>query len=418
MHARRSFSKIIGLCALVFLATSIAASAGQVEAEWLLAKKPLAAFRIFQQTANWSAGKELTLAVPWYASEIECTTQKSTGNLFPEGRTASTIALSSCTLLGPPFIATTCKLIQPIEFAVASEAVAQSGKYFSVFTSQSAEQPIAKVRFEKSAECPLPLENSISGSFVAEHESGEQVTQTLTFSAEIDESFPGNTLKFGTHPATLHGNAAMTVAEKEWGLAAPPWSLGGEFKVGGKALLGSKSFKATIGSSGLSAAGVELQCNDALVTGTFSAGGTLGASALFLTCSIKNVKACQFYLSESDALAHKNSNPNVSIEVSGELMSSGEERFMRFKGHPFIDLWIEDQSGKEMCPLPFENEISGSIAIKLPNALKELKSQALESINVKSEEALGVVPFIFGSPATLAGAATAELVSQETWSVK
>ncbi len=219
----------------------LTATAAQAEGEWKISGKTLEELGKTEAAITGSASETFKLAVPWYAIEIACKTLASeNGKILSGGGGHSTLNLSSCTLSGPPFVTETCKLIEPVVFKVKDLLVYHNSddRTYDLFQAEEAGKPLTTVQFKEGTECPLPMENEVTGSFVGETYGFEAVERSVSINSTTEKLFAGHTLEFGSHPATLRGKMSQTLSGESKGLA---W-IGevvqpkNEWKIGGKTL--------------------------------------------------------------------------------------------------------------------------------------------------------------------------------------
>jgi hypothetical protein len=221
----------------LMLITTTAQAAG----EWKIGGKTLTELEKTEASITGTASEAFKLAVPWYASEITCTTLASEGGkILSGGGGHSTLNFSSCTLSGPPFITETCNLIEPVVFKVKDLLIYHNpdDRTYDLFQAEEAGQPLTTVQFKAGTECPLPLENEVTGSFVGETHGFEAVERSISVNSTTEKLFASHTLEFGSHPATLRGKLSQTLSGESKGLVwigevAQPKN---EWKIGGKTL--------------------------------------------------------------------------------------------------------------------------------------------------------------------------------------
>ncbi len=213
----RRLGRWVGLAAIALL---VMAAGARADGEWKIAEQTMTGLEAPEASIFATTNETFKLSVAWYASEIECSTLASEAptKIFPGGTSEAILKLSSCQLLGPPFVAETCELIEPIELKVAGKLILQSGKTYELYEAQSGKPSLGTIKFKEGTECPLPLSNELKGTFVGETEAGERVEQPRTFNPTIESLFGSDSLSFDTHPATLKGKSTWALAAGYKGL--------------------------------------------------------------------------------------------------------------------------------------------------------------------------------------------------------
>ena len=271
------------------------ASAAEAGGEWRIEGKTMAERGETKSSVGATAGEAFTLSIPWYASELKCNTASfKNGLILTGGTSTATWVLSSCTLVGPPFVSETCKLVEPVEINTKSSLVLHNTRTYQVFEPEKA----AFVKFKEGTECPLPLSNEITGTIPGETKAAEQTKRPVVLSSTVSELLGGG-IKFGGHPATLKGILNLAVpagGEKLWtGIAGPPSEeeLLHEWKLGGPTLENWEQTEAALSSSAskvllnLESAFFRLQCSSASLDGfALKTGGTVNGTILFGTCVV------------------------------------------------------------------------------------------------------------------------------------
>lgn len=217
-------SRWVGIVAIALLAM---AATAQAKGEWKIAEQTMDTLEASEASIFGTATETFKLSVAWYASEIECSTlgTEAPTKIFVGGTSEAILKFSSCQVLGPPFVAETCKVVEPIELKVAGELLLHGTKTYELFKPATGES-LGSIKFKEGTECPLPLINELKGTFVGETEAGERKEQPLAFSSTIEALFGSDSLSFGTHPATLKGKSTWALAAGYKGLK---WSaVGGE----------------------------------------------------------------------------------------------------------------------------------------------------------------------------------------------
>lgn len=212
----------VGIVAIALLAM---ASTAQAKGEWKIAEQTMDSLEASEASVFGTATEAFKLSVAWYASEIECSTltTEAPTKIFVGGTSEAILKLSACQVLGPPFVAETCKVVEPIELKVAGELLLHGTKTYELFKPIAGES-LGTAKFKEGTECPLPLSNELKGTFVGETEAGEREKQPLAFNSTIEALFGSDTLSFGTHPATLKGKSTWALAAGYKGLK---WSAAG-----------------------------------------------------------------------------------------------------------------------------------------------------------------------------------------------
>ena len=209
-------SRWAGIVAIALLAT---AASAQAKGEWKIAEQTMSALEAPEASISGTASETFKLSFAWYASEVECATPATEAptKIFPGGTSEAILKLSSCQVLGSPFVAETCKVVEPIELKVAGELLLHSGKTYELFKAATGET-LGSVKFKEGTECPIPLSNELKDTFVGETEAGERKEQPRTFNSTIAALFGSDPLSFGTHPAALKGKSTWALAAGYKGL--------------------------------------------------------------------------------------------------------------------------------------------------------------------------------------------------------
>ncbi len=244
--------RLIAVCVVILGAFASLAAGANAETEWRIGGKTLKALGANEVGVTGKLTESLRLAIPWYASEITCSSATSEGAKIVKGGSAPlTLNLSSCVLSGPPFVAETCKLVEPFKLKFSGLAVSHSGSFYDLLKASEVGKPITVIEFKEKTECPLPLKNEVTGTTVAAFESGERSEQPLTFNTTTEALFKKDALLFGSHPATLKGKETLSLNSpyegKSWTPAeAPAAPQAGEFKIAGKTFAERKIEEATV----------------------------------------------------------------------------------------------------------------------------------------------------------------------------
>lgn len=390
MRQRACFKRVC-ICLIVASALlCVGASAAHAEAEWKIGGKTFAELGIKEASVLASASESFVFAIPWYATEISCTTfAMESGKLLTAGASSGTLTLSGCSLKGPPFVAETCKLIEPSSLKIKDKLITHNERAYDLFEAAEAGKALGNVQFKEGTECPLPLSNELKGSFVAETESGQRVKQPFTFSSAVEKLFTSDKLTFGTHPMELKGKATLDLGSpnegKEW--SADP---GKEYRIEGKTLTeketASEIVSATIIKGKLLVPNLELTitCAGGVATGTILLGGTVHASILFFGCESNSGTFCKPY--ETKVLMEANETGqrgNISASGLGEIILMGGKHYILVSGTEFATIYWP-----KLCPLTLENKVAGSTVFFAPNALTMLKEQTLSTISQAELESL------------------------------
>jgi hypothetical protein len=183
----------------------------------------------------------------------------------------------------------------------------------------------------------------------------------------------------------------------------------GEFRVGGpegttdtgKTFtvhgIASESVEGTIGHGILlvPVIGLEILCTGGTFSATVLLGGVVHATALYNGCIVVGNKNCVVYENKSDDEALVNGGHVVASGL-GELIlhknvtTNENETYLKVAGAPFSTIYLGNVPGKKLCTLTLANEVSGSTAFLLPNALKELLNQLIHPLTTADEELLNL----------------------------
>jgi hypothetical protein len=418
----------------VLSALAVLAPAAHASGEWKIAGEQLSELEVEEATLLGSASKAFSIDIPWYATTIECETLSlPSASIYPAGEGVATLRLTNCSLSGPPFVAETCKLIEPLDLQVGIALVEHKSSVYALFEPKEEGKPIATVSFKKGTECPLPLSNSLKGSFVGTTEATEQIEQPVTFDAATSELFSEDSLTFGSHPATLAGKATLDLwsiykGEKWAASKAEPEEPEGEpeiegsFRVNGTTLIGEAGVEGTIGAGALSVpgSGMELSCSSGSLSGTLQKGGAASGSAAFQGCKVVGNKFCTVYPTEEDLEKNKSSG-YIFASGTGQLVQWGGRHFLAIQpsgeSSVLADIWLDGS----LCTLPEEGELGGSLAVELPGGLEELVDHATTTVTSWLEAELGTGLLFEEEPAVPSGGeATVGLLGEylgEKWSV-
>jgi hypothetical protein len=409
----------VGLIAIALLA--IVATA-QADGEWKISEKTMTELEAPEASVYVTSTSEtFKLAVAWYASELECSTlaTEAPTKIFPEGTSEAILKLSSCQVLGPPFVAETCETTEPVELKVAGKLLLHESKTYELFKAQSGKTSLGTVKFKEGTECPLPLSNELKGSFVGETEAGERVEQPLTFNSTVESQFESDSLSFGTHPATLKGKSLWAMAAGYKGLK---WAAEGkeppckrESSEAGWYVCGAKvTSKLAIKAQATSDTKIELlttsggaevgiSCEKVEITSAeLEAGGKANGTA--------KVTGCSTFLNGKLSELCK---PIEPIEMSGtaEIVKHEGTTYIKATGASgvFTTLTFVDS---EECSLPEEVSLTGTIWIEDCEA--QLETEALVHLLQEGKapaEALGGVKF-GKNAATIDGSLSVEVIHE------
>jgi hypothetical protein len=409
----------LALLALVSLATF--APVAQALPEWKIEGKELYTYEPPEAPLLASISEPLELEIPWYATTIKCSgLTVSTGQILKPRTSDATIKLSTCTLSGPPFVAETCKLIEPLELTVKGQLIEHGGSYFILFQTAITGKPLATVKFKEGTECPLPLSNELTGTFVGALETTEQVKHPLTLSTTVSKLFGSDSLKFGTRPATLSGNAVLSLGGghegEKWAPAeytGPPYpELGGQLMRNAVLVVGGNlSGSSTLGTILLFEGALGISCSEGEVFASIK-NVAVQAQVEFSGCKVdKFSTSCTVYSVGEE-------NGFISTEATGELYRHSGEHFVRFEAKEFTLLRIEGV----ICPWgELEFILGGSVAIPLSSPLKAQLVKFTTPLNEVSQELLEGGLFVeeMEEPVVLDGGKTELAIGEEnTWSLE
>jgi hypothetical protein len=404
-------SCLAGIVVMVLLTT---ATAAQAKGEWKVAEQTMDALEAPEASISGTASETFKLSVAWYASEIECSTlaTEAPTKIFPGGTSEAILKLSSCQVLGPPFVAETCKVVEPLELKVLGELLPHGGKTYELFKAATGET-LGLIKFKEGTECPIPLSNELKGTFVGETEAGERTEQPRTFNSTIAALFGSDLLSFGTHPATLKGKSTWSLAAGYKGLK---WAAeGGETAKEEKEKLEKEALEVeeeeelekealagpwTLLRNGASAPnnllnlnvslleaellvpelGLEIRCTGGNGAAHLLGGATLSASVdlLYSGCTILKFSACTVHSSGAAA-------KTILIKVKGLALRSGEETILlpqATEEEPFTNIVIEG----ELCPFTGIEKPEPAYGTVLLTLLKSSVSQMDHLVDIDDEE--------------------------------
>lgn len=350
------------------------APAAQASTEWDIAGEALGELEVEEATLLAKASEDFSLEIPWYATTIKCETLGiPSGTIYPKGKGSATLRLTDCSLSGPPFVAETCKLIEPLDLHVALTLVEHDSLAYALFDAQESEEPVATVSFKKGTECPLPLNNELKGSFVATTVATENVEQPFTVNATAAKLFTEDSLTFGGHPASLSGQATLDLwgiyKGEKWAATATPT---GEFRIDGETFKEAKVTKegvvGEISSGTLSAEnGLEIACENGTAAASVGQGGTVEAEAEFEECVFVGSEAtCTIVDFKS-----KEKEGVIEAAATGELVLYEEQHFVEFTAKPFATIVAVGT----FCTIPEEENVTGKFIVELPIGLEEKEKQ-------------------------------------------
>lgn len=393
----RRLSSCMGIVAIVLLAT---AAVAQAKGEWKIAEQTMTALEAPEASISGTATETFKLSVAWYASEIECSTlaTEAPTKIFPEGTSEAILKLSSCQVLGPPFVSETCKVVEPIKLEVVGELLLHSTKTYELFEAPAGKTSLGAIKFKEGTECPLPLSNELKGTFVGETEAGERKEQPLTFNSTIESLFGSDSLSFGTHPATLKGKSTWALAAGYKGLKwaavgeEEEWVLDGGVKLGNGELHLELSVTGLGGEILITPQGEKINCT----AGTSSMKLTTNSDMTVLTgsgevsltgCTVLGFSKCTVKSSGQPVGTIKMSDSGVAV-----MSPSGTAVEILAESKKFTELLLE---GGMLCP--FEEFtgglLEGSMKLSIADAaeLKETHSPTLDDVALfYAEEAVNL----------------------------
>lgn len=399
MSLRPRIGELVRWTGIVAIVCLVAASAARADGEWKISEHTMTELEAPEASIFGTASESFKLSVAWYASEIECGTlaTEAPTKIFKEGASEAVMKLSSCQVLGPPFVSETCKPIEPITLRTKGKLLLHGGKTYELFEPQAGKTSLGLIEFKAGTECPLPSSNELKGAFVGEVEAGERIEQPLTFNSSIESLFAGDSLSFNTHPATLKGKSVWALAagykglkwaaegketkkeeeeklqeetelmEKELeckrGSTEVGWYVCGNLLEESEKVTGSgTSFVLSIPSLG----GVELfKCKSTSLGGTLEKGGVLSGTLTISSCE-KGKGNC---VPETP----------VVFSVKGRLVSAESKTFVLFSGEPFGTVQYN-----ELCSLAETIVYQGSFMAECEKCGTELKAQPLNFVTSES----------------------------------
>lgn len=393
----RQAPRLKRLCLLLLVASAViatGASTAHAATEWKVGGKTFAELGISEASVLASAGESFVLTIPWYATEISCTTFSiESGKLLTAGASSGTLMLSGCSLKGPPFVAETCKLIEPISLKVKDKLITHSERAYDLFEAAEAGKAFGNVQFKEGTECPLPLSNELKGGFVAETQSGQRVKQLFTFSSTLEKLFTSDKLTFGTHTMELKGKATLDLGSpnegKEWS-AVPEKpeepNIAGEYEIEGKTLtekgITSESISFTISAGKLLIPGFPLtiKCTGGVASSTILLGGGIHVSALFSGCGAEGSSTCKPYETKEKMESNQTADKGfISASGLGEIILMGGSHYIvvsATEAFAFTTIYWP-----KLCSLALAVKLFGSTVFSAPNALTQLVNQTLSTIS-------------------------------------
>lgn len=395
----------LGLMVTVLSLMALPAAGAQADGEWTINEESLAEHGKSEATINGSANEAFRLGIPWYASEISCTTLETKNSKISTGGGGHlTIDLSDCAVSGPPFVDKTCKVIEPLELNVKVLLIYHNpnGRTYDLFQPVETGKPLATVQFKEGTECPLPLSNKVAGGFVGESTAGENTERLLTLNPTIEALF-GDTLEFGVHPATLKGGAVLALSGEfkgaGWKGSVPQAPK--EWKIKGQTLSALKTEEASITGSGsntfvikeTSFAEVEISCAEMdVANGLILKGGGSSATFMLQQCQLAPKTGCKVI-------------EPISFDVTGRLVSNEEKTFILFEpaeGEYLITVKLETKIGH--CLLGNELGYQGTIVAEM-----EAGERAEQPLMFNSS-----IDFLFPGDGLTIGESTASVEGEAT----
>ncbi len=147
----------------------------------------------------------------------------SDSTLLGRGMSRGTWTFTKCEVLG----SNVCTVAEPVVFKMLSQVQSAGTKFFVLFETLTAGQPIAEIEFidkvAGSKLCTLGgVKLKLEGSTVAEVDNGNAaLSHVLTFSEAVEGQFVGDELKFGGKTAKLKGKASLSLCSDEmWGVGS------------------------------------------------------------------------------------------------------------------------------------------------------------------------------------------------------
>ena len=413
----RRWLPILSVLALMVLSATCA----QAQFEWQIEGKYLSEYEVEEATTTASAGSTLKLSIPWYATTITCNKLGSAGGAVrPGGSSEATLNLTSCGLSGPPFVAETCKVIEPVQLSIEGSIKEAGGDIFALLAGVEAGATMGAVAFKEGTECPLPTSNAVKGSLASSVSREEVPLQPFAFGPTAEEALPGHGITFGGHAATFAGTMNVLLAgtvKGNWTALAtkstPEFRLDGstfsELSIEGESLSVLPEPTTTLSLTDL---GLELSCEEAGEgEANVYAGGTADMNAYFAGCSLTKSSFCTIYATVKDFESEKNPG-YIFFNGEGAATYHNGRHYLVFEGTPLFTFFL----GGWACTYPEEYLVDGSIAFAASTALEDLSVQPLEIVHGELAELLGTQLEHKGEPVGLSGGtASAELFSQEPW---
>jgi hypothetical protein len=138
-------------------------------------------------------------------------------------------------------------------------------------------------------------------------------------------------------------------------------------------------------------------CETGGIAGTASAGGTVQVTILYEGCEIPSKKECLIYETQK---THESGSFDGYFQITGtgELILHSSNHYVTLKGNPLGTIWIGNTKHEtpNTCKLPLSVTVSGTTALKLPNALTPAVSQVVKTLSAAEETALKSLIMGFG----------------------
>jgi len=196
MRNRKDGFKILGLCSLAVLGLmAFVAATAQAKGEFAILGKAIGS----AETIVGSAEGKSTFLVPSLGMELVCEKATVEGTIKTGGHGEQTLNFTSCTTPPTP----TCSVVEPIVANFLTLVLEHAGEKWILFTPPTGSKNFTIIKFKSGTGCPLPLNNELTGSFIALI-GPESSKQLLEFKSDkATQELFGTKYSFGTQPAFL-----------------------------------------------------------------------------------------------------------------------------------------------------------------------------------------------------------------------
>ena len=207
---------LIGVLGTLAIASASPAAA-RASSEWVIEGETFSALSLKEETISGNGGP-ITLRVPGANLQLECKKASLSGVIFSGGTDKTSTSLSECKVMSLKGESLPCAAAEPVVLKTKSELALVKEAFYEKFEAQNAEESISNIVL-KGAECVLPKESLLNGSFAGQASAGEQVERSIELSEKADKE-AGTKLLFGKLEGHLSGKLGMKIsganAGKEW----------------------------------------------------------------------------------------------------------------------------------------------------------------------------------------------------------